>query len=69
MNFKHSMIVFIFCIIYATNCIKDFSDISTGFATLSHAEGFDFSHNRIISFRQVDELSFDEKSNSMDLIV
>jgi len=60
------------CILFLYNCDTDFSSLSSvksGEVVLSNYEGFDFSHDRIINFRNVYPITKEEKVKAIDLFV
>jgi len=73
---KNMIICFItmICILFLYNCDTDFSSLSSvksGEVVLGNYEGFDFSHDRIINFRNVYPhlLTDEEKAKAIDLFV
>jgi len=68
MKLKYSIVlILLFSILMS--CTKDYSSSSTiisGWGSIKENNGFDFSDNREIKFRYVDNISLEEKYSSLD---
>ena len=71
MNVKH-ILISIICLLLLINCNTDFSEpsiIKSGFISINIHDGFDFSHDRIIDFRNANGLTVEEKKKAIDIFL